>query len=60
MMKSIKRYIGLFTMSQLNPCKYYFLISSYQNSLITLDLFPNNDNGYFVANYNLAYGWNVV
>ena len=30
----------------------YFKISSYQNILINFDLFPKNDNGYFVAYFD--------
>ena len=31
---------------------YFFKISSYQNIFINFDLFPKNDNGYFVAYFD--------
>ena len=31
---------------------YFFKISSYQNNFINFDLFPKNDNGYFVAYFD--------
>ena len=37
-----------------------FKISSYQNILINFDLFPNNDNVYFVAYFYQVYSWNLV
>ena len=39
---------------------YFFKISSYQNIFINFDLFPKNDNGYFVAYFDLVYSWNLV
>ena len=35
-------------------------MSSYQNILINLGLFPKNNNGHFVAYFDEVYGWNLV
>ena len=51
MMPNIKNDISVFTVSQSNPrqqfvfFKYHFI----KASLVNLDLFPKNNNGYFVV-----------
>ena len=35
-------------------------MSFYQNVLIDFDLFPNNNNKYFVAYFGEVYGWKWV
>ena len=48
--------IGVFTVSQNNPCKQFiFQMSSYQNILIHLDLIPRSNYGNFVAQYFIKF-----
>ena len=46
-MTNIKQNIIVVIVMQLNPCKYFFQISSHQNILIDLDLLPKKHNEYF-------------
>ena len=34
--------------------------ASYQNIFINFDLYPKNDNGYFVVYFAKAYGWKLM
>ena len=52
MMTNIKYNTGVFRMRQFIHCKS-FVFSKYPlNILINFDLFPKNDNGYFVAYFD--------
>ena len=54
MMTNIKLNTGVFRMRQFLTIvnNLYFQILSYQNILINFDLFPKNDNEYFVAYFD--------
>ena len=61
-MTNIKNNIGVFTVSQCNPCEQlvfikYHLIKTF---LINLNWFPKNNNGYFVAYFYYVCDWNLV
>ena len=52
-MPNMKKNTGVFRMRQFIHCNScIFKISSYQNILINFDLFPKNDDGYFVAYFD--------